>query len=94
MSHRAYIAYSFYYATGEGVTVFIALGGSPEHTEQLFRARVPEYFQAGMKLCPLDNAAEDVVRIKAMVAGSVLELFERHPPGTTEYFSHLHYNFA
>lgn len=42
------IAYCLYYASGEGCSIYIAVGSSRKHAEFHFRQNAPEYFQIGM----------------------------------------------
>lgn len=40
-----YIGVSHYYATGEGVTIYVASG-----SEEAIRAAIPEYFHQGLTI--------------------------------------------
>lgn len=93
-----HVAYCYYYATGEGVTVSIAIGGSARHAESLFKERAHEFFHPGMVVIPLDGSAapeqEDAKYVLGLIPGPVLDQMRKNPPGSTEYFSELHYNLT
>lgn len=92
---HCFFAFNEYFATGEGMTVWIALGGSPEHAEQVFRAHVPAYFQQGMTVARLsDPELADARTTRRFVPDAILELIEGNPPGSTTYFSRLHFNLS
>lgn len=86
-----HVAYCQYFATGEGVTIFIAMGGSYSHAENMFKRHVPEYFYPGLVIQPVDSAIEGM---EGLLPLPVLELLAKHPRGTTEYFSTTHYNLS
>ncbi|MGH8051527.1 MAG: hypothetical protein ACREPB_12780 [Arenimonas sp.] len=88
---EVHIAYCHYYATGEGVSIFIALGGSYKHAESIFKKHVPEYFHLGLVIRPISLKEEEVERFLPL---PVLDLFATNPSGTTEYFSTVHYNLS
>lgn len=88
------IAYCFYYATGEGSSIYIAVGSSRKHAECLFRERVPEYFHRGMIVRDWLETTEELEMIKTFVPAQVIDLITDHPPGTTEHFSLTHWNLS
>lgn len=93
-----HVAYCYYYATGEGVTVSIAIGGSAHHAESLFKERAHEFFHSRMVVIPLHGATapeqEDAKYVLGLIPGPVLDQMRKNPAGTTEYFSELHFNLA
>lgn len=90
-----HVAYCIYYATGEGVTVFIALGGSSNHAEKIFKDNAPEYFHRGMEMHEMGtDPSEQAAAAIGMIPARVLEIFDSNPPGTTDWFSMLHYNLS
>lgn len=88
------IAYLLYYATGEGATVFIALGASAKHAELHFRSNVPEYFHPGMTVKRWMDSTEELETIKTFVPAQVIDQMTQNPPGTTEHFSVTHWNLS
>ena len=55
------MAFAGYYATGEGVTLFVAAASSAECAKKTFLQQTPEYFHRGM-------------RVKGICDGSSLEV--------------------
>ena len=91
---EVHIAYLRYIATGEGVRIFVAVDSSYVKTERLFKRNVPEYFHVGMRVLPLDSEDVEMSHLLDLLPQAVLKLFSDTPPGTTEYFSTVHYNLA
>jgi len=91
---EVHVAYVRYYATGEGVRIFVAVGSGYVKTERLFKVNVPEYFQGGMEVKPLDSEDVKMAQINDFLPQAVVKLFTENPPRTTEYFSTLHYNLS
>ncbi len=89
-----HVAYVRYFATGEGVRIFLAVGKGYVKTERLFKINVPEYFHAGMVVKPLDSEDVKMAQVSDLLPESVLKLFTKNPPRTTEYFSTVHYNLS
>lgn len=96
MSNRdCFIAFSNYYATGEGATSLLALGSSREQVEKVFIAKADPYFHPGRSVLVLnDETSEEAQRMPRFVPAAVIDLIRENPPETTEWFSHLHYNLA
>lgn len=93
--HPVHIAYCNYYATGEGVTAIIALGGTAESARSTFLESTPDYFHRGMvEDLFTDDAGPDTRRMKRWVPQPVLDMVASNPPGTTTYYATLHYNLA
>ena len=92
--NQAFVAFSLYYATGEGVTIFVAIGSSANHAEKVYRENVPEYFHAGLQVFRWDDASSEFDEVKRYIPQSVIELLSGNPRGTTEHFSHTHYNLS
>lgn len=91
---EAHIAYCQYFATGEGVSIFIALGGSYNHAESVFKKHVPEYYHPGVIIHSLELRREGMEQISPLLPQSVLDLMINNPNGTTDYFSIVHYNLS
>jgi len=91
---EVHVAYVRYYATGEGVRIFVAVGKGYFKTERLFKVNVPKYFHGGMEVKPLDSEDVRMAQINDFLPQAVLKLFTESPPRTTEYFSTLHYNLS
>lgn len=52
-----YLAYVTYAATGEGLSVFMAIGNTPESTEALLRKHTDDYYMQAMQgPIPLEEA--------------------------------------
>ncbi|GAA0724737.1 hypothetical protein [Dokdonella soli] len=90
-----HIAFINYFATGEGVTILIAAGGSSEHAKNVFNRHAPEYFRGGVEVARLNDAANDrAKRVAEMIPQRMRDLLQRNPIGTTEYYSELHFNLT
>ena len=87
-----HIAYLIYFATGEGVSIFVAVGSGYVEAERVFKRNVPEYFHVGMKVQPRASEDVEMAYVIKLLPKAVLKLFKRNPPRTTEYFSIVHYN--
>ncbi|ODS64307.1 MAG: hypothetical protein ABS41_03345 [Arenimonas sp. SCN 70-307] len=92
--NEAVVAFSLYYATGEGVTLFVVIGSSVNHAEKVFRDKVPDYYHPGLTTFRWDDPSPDFVEVKRYIPQPVLELLAKNPRGTTEHFSHMHYNLS
>ncbi|HPW33714.1 MAG TPA: hypothetical protein PLF92_12470 [Arenimonas sp.] len=91
---EVHVAYVRYFATGEGVRIFVAVGKGYVTTERLFKVNVPEYFHGGMVVKPLDSEDAKMAQVTDLLPRAVVKLFTESPPRTTEYFSTLHYNLS
>lgn len=93
---KCYVAYLLYYATGEGVTIIFAIGGTPEQAKEYFNARAPDCFRGDVDVAPLASTTNEpaLAKIREMVPESVKRTLTKNPPGTTQYYSELHYNLA
>lgn len=90
-----HLSYMRYYATGEGVTLCIAIGGSHAYTENLLKERLDQYFHRAIETSPINRGmTTDFQSILGWVPESVKENFRRIPPGAGYYFSELYYNLA
>jgi len=92
--NTCYLAYSQYYATGEGVTAIIAVAGTAKLARETFKNRAPELFWGAMKVAQLAKRNEVVKQVSKMIPLSVLQLLETNPRGTTSFYGELHYNLA
>jgi hypothetical protein len=90
-----YISYMNYYATGEGVTTCVAVGGSPESAEDVLRERINAYFHGGVKTEAIDRKmSEGASEALTKIPDTVIDTLRRIPPGAGYYFSELHFNLA
>jgi len=90
-----YMSYMNYYATGEGVTSCIALGGSHRYVEDVLKERIGEYFHRLVQTVPIDREMyEDARSMLARVPEDVKESLRRMPCGAGHYLSEFHYNLA
>ena len=91
----AYLAYCNYYATGEGVTVMLAAGGTEDCTRIAFLEHAPDYFHRGIELQPIcEEASSESKQMIRWIPQPVLDLVAKNPPGTTYFYSKLHFNLA
>lgn len=90
-----HLVYCNYYATGEGVTTFIAVGGTEACAMDAFKQHTPDYFHRGMEADVLgEDSRHDTRRMIRWIPQAALELIETNPPGTTYYYAKLHFNLA
>lgn len=88
-----YIAYCDYFATGDGVTVIVAVGCSASHAERVFKQHAQPYFHPGMVVGRLDSADPEVRRMVRMVPAPALQLLER-AEGVPQFYGELHFNLS
>ena len=82
-----YISYMIYYATGEGVTSYVAVGGSHTHVENVLKKRIDEYFHRGVQTVPLDRKMNEEARsMLARVPDDVKDSLRQIPRGSVELF--------
>lgn len=91
---EVHVAYVRYFATGEGVRIFVAVGNGYVKTERLFKVNVPEYFHVGMEVKPLDSEDAKMAQLIDLLPQAVVKLFAENPLSTTEYFATVHYNLS
>jgi hypothetical protein len=90
-----YISYMNYYATGEGVTSCVAVGGSLKYVEDVLKKHIDEYFHRVVQTVPLDREMnEDARSMLARVPDEVKDSLRRMPQGAGHYFSEFYYNLA
>lgn len=90
-----HITYCDYYATGEGVTVLIALGGTAESARETFQQSAPTYFHQGLVEDVLvEDAGPNTRRMQRWVPQAAMDIIATNPPGTTTYYAALHFNLA
>lgn len=88
------IAYCLHHATGEGVTIYIAVGSSRKHAEFHFRRCAPEDIHRGMVVRGWLDTQDELETIKTFVPAQVINVITDHPPGTTEHYSVTHWNLS
>jgi hypothetical protein len=90
-----YLSYMYYHATGEGVTLCIAIGGSRSYAESVLKERLHKYFYPAIETHPMDKEMRGGPSvILQMIPEEVKEKFRRFPLGAGHYFSELYYNLA
>lgn len=90
-----HVAYCEYYATGEGVTVFVAVGGTESSAKNAFLRHVPDYFHRGLETDVLtDESFPSTRRMIHWIPQPAIELVAKNPPGTMYYYATLHFNLA
>lgn len=90
-----HLAYCNHYATGEGVTAFIAVGGTEACAMDAFNQHTPDYFHRDIKVGVLnEDAHPDTARMLRWIPQAALELIAKNPFGTTYYYAKLHFNLA
>ena len=88
------VAYGIYYATGEGMTIFVALAASPQHAERIYLESVDVYFHPCMAIAQWGDSSEDLDVVKPHVPSAVIELLAKNPPASAEYFCRTHWNLS
>lgn len=91
---EVHVAYVRYFATGEGVRIFLAVGNGYVKTERHFKVNVPEYFHPGMEVKPLNSKDVEMALVTDLLPQAVVKLFTQDSPRTAEYFSTVHYNLS
>jgi len=82
-----------YFATGEGVTVYVAVADRSSTCRRILEERIPDYFRAGIVTVPIDSSNDAEARgIVAAIPVVVLETLAATARGSGYYFSELHYN--
>jgi hypothetical protein len=90
-----YISYMNYFATGEGATSCVAVGGSRRHAEVVLKKRIDQYFHQGVETVPLDREMDEHARrMLARVPDDVKDSLRLMPLGAGHYFSEFYYNFS
>lgn len=90
-----YLSHMYYYATGEGVTLCIAIGGSHSYAENVLKERIDKYFYRAIETSAIDKEMrKNPSVILQMIPDEVKEKFRKFPLGAGYYFSELHYNLA
>lgn len=90
-----FISYMSYYATGEGVRLCLAIGGSTYRTERILKTKLDEYFHQGIVSCPISSANEEVsALLNRWIPPVVKEILGQIPVCTGDYYAELYYNLA
>ena len=90
-----YISYMNYYATGEGVTSCVAVGGSRRYAEEVLKKRIDEYFHRAVETSPLNREMnEDARHMAARIPDDVKDALRRMPRSAGYFFSEFYYNLA
>ena len=91
MNRKPYIAYLDYYATGEGRTILIAVGSTAKQANAIYDNNVHEYFKGNATVVHFNKAPEHIAKFVPEIA---LNVFEKNPPGITDFFTTLHFNLS
>jgi hypothetical protein len=90
-----YISYMRYYATGEGATFCVAVGGSQKYAEEVLKERIGEYFHQGIETVPVNREMSEHARMMlARVPDPVKDALRKIPLSAGYYFSEFHFNLA
>lgn len=90
-----YISYMTYHATGEGVRVCLAVGGSSHRTESILKTKLDEYFHPGIKSSPISTTSdEESALLTHWIPQIVKEILGQIPLGAGDYYAELYYNIA
>lgn len=90
-----FISYMNYAATGEGVTSWLAVGGSALHAETELKEKLPDFFHQGIVTAPIDIDADDEVKMMIKwIPDPAMEILRQLPLGTGHYVSEIHYNLS
>ena len=84
------IAYCEYSATGEGVTIMVAVGCSAIHAVHVFKRHADAYFHPGMVVDRLDSEDPKVMQMMRMVPVAAVERFGLE--GYPQYYGEVHFN--
>lgn len=90
-----YLSHMNYYATGEGISSCLAIGGSKEHAERLLKEKLHTYFHPLIITEQVDsNVSDDALKMIELVPSKIKAALTEIPLGAAEYYSELHYNLA
>lgn len=88
-----HLSYVSYFATGEGVTMCLAIAKDAATASRILKERIPDYFFAGIVTVPIcSSAGEEAKGILNSVSEAVLSNLMSASLGCGYYFSELHYN--
>jgi hypothetical protein len=95
LESRLYISYMTYHATGEGMRLCLAVGGSTHRTERLLKTKLDEYFHQGIASSPISSTGEEEAALIAhWIPLVVKDILGQIPPGAGDYYAEFYYNIA
>jgi hypothetical protein len=90
-----FLSHMIYYATGEGVRLCLAVGGSSYRTERLLKTKLDEYFHKGIVSSQVSAAGdEESVLLANWIPLAVKEILGQIPLGSGDYYADLYYNLS
>jgi hypothetical protein len=90
-----FISYMNYFATGEGVTSWIAVAGDASSSEELLKERLPDYFHSLIVTSSIcSNMGDDAIRAMRSIPESVRDTLRKIPVGCGHFCTELHFNLA
>lgn len=90
-----FISYMSYHATGEGVRLCLAIGGSKYRTERILKTKLDEYFHKGIVSCPIASANDEASTLLThWIPPVVKTILAQIPPSAGDYYAELYYNLA
>jgi len=90
-----FISYMSYHATGEGMRLCLAVGGSTYRTERLLKSKLHEYFHQGIVSSPISSANDEAAALLThWIPPVVKTILGQIPPSAGDYYAELYYNLA
>jgi hypothetical protein len=90
-----FISYMNYYATGEGVTSWVAVSGDALSAEALLKERLDKFYHPLILTSPICiDMDADATRAMGAISDSVKSVLEKLPLGTGHFCTELHFNLA
>lgn len=87
-----FAAFCDYFATGEGRTVIVALGATPQEALTLFEERAPSHFLSGVEIIEFDRTERS--KPNAAEKWLAAELLARSEHGPITFFGIFHQNLS
>lgn len=82
-----------HYATGEGVRIYIAVGGCRSHAERLLTDRIDAHLHRAIESSPICvSGSSEAAKMISLIPRAVQDILAEIPVGTGEYYAELSYN--
>lgn len=90
-----YLAYCDYYATGEGATILVGAGNTPNAARDAFLRHAPEFFHQGLIEDKFEASSPPETRRAArLISQSMLDFISSNLRGVPQLYATLHYNLS
>jgi hypothetical protein len=92
-----YVSYMLYAATGEGLTVAIAVAGGAHYAATVLKEKIPSYFHPAIVTAPFNPAMTlqgTAQPLRELVPNEYLQHLRKAPSGAGHYFSEFHFNLS